>query len=835
MSIEDEDKWYEPKERKEDQRENKKENKRWYQKKREQWEKKKSDFEENEWLQQRSRAELQKIASRKKEETRYLRDIELEKKITKRQHDRNVNEIQNKKIWYLEANKNSNKYEIKYLTLNQYEDNVEVRAAFVLNHIDITMKVQETQSSVFYSEQEGTVRTNVNEENEYEMTIFFIKKRGKRDTYVRDSKVLVCNNKFELVSLSTFGSEQPYKRNKYGFNVISIIYNEDFVNEYQFKDFNTLRKVTLTKRVSRIPENAFAECEMLEDFDFKSVRCIGSFAFVNTGFKVIELPDVEFIYSRAFYKCKNLEKVVINPKVKYIAPHAFANCPKLMKVIILEDSVSVNSVSEEVDIPEKKIEKGETSNVITIRNTGEEIDDEDIMNVFDNEKKQTKMHHEIALNATSFIECHPNLVVEINGLLETAIITYYKNWSHENFMYKFKITDYEANRNHFPNVLDFTQEQKGVFFISATMNYYREGKGCCLPEYITKYVKCNYDSGELFKKYCDFKNIFFQKVTKDAFGIAIALCDDKYSVVPRLTTIPSRMFMDQTILEKVHLPKSVFRIGHECFKNCVNLKYINLRNVMYIGGAAFQNCKNLEDTLFSKLVSVDIFAFYGCEKLKTLDFSMCECITPIYRFIESFGVTGMHMVFTRAKYCFFAYYTVRMPVYLFEEYQDRIKMVRNIVKDEYRNGYNTRIITDLSKFVQSDAFTKEVGVVLPVFTDQWIKDYFHLKPTNKPNEPYVFANGNHADIDELRGLCLLVHVYETIGMEVTNRLITPDKSREFVDFFTLLETIKQYSFPSMIFIKPLRRENDNLKTELVGAIDPLLCGLVEPVIKFYKK
>lgn len=95
----------------------------------------------------------------------------------------------------------------------------------------------------------------------------------------------------------------------------------------------------------------------------------------------------------------------------------------------------------------------------------------------------------------------------------------------------------------------------------------------------------------------------------------------------RVVGIYSWSFHEMHELKKVILPSSVKTISEEAFRNCTNLKTINLENVEYIGDSAFANCTSLEpdNTSYfsyprlSNIKSIGGQAFYNCQKLKTFD------------------------------------------------------------------------------------------------------------------------------------------------------------------------------------------------------------------------
>ena len=71
---------------------------------------------------------------------------------------------------------------------------------------------------------------------------------------------------------------------------------------------------------------------------------------------------------------------------------------------------------------------------------------------------------------------------------------------------------------------------------------------------------------------------------------------------------------------KYFLPEDVKIVSAETFKDCKDLKEIDLSHVEYIGAKAFLNCTNLRRVKFGKnLKVIDKYAFWRCENLEAFD------------------------------------------------------------------------------------------------------------------------------------------------------------------------------------------------------------------------
>lgn len=84
-------------------------------------------------------------------------------------------------------------------------------------------------------------------------------------------------------------------------------------------------------------------------------------------------------------------------------------------------------------------------------------------------------------------------------------------------------------------------------------------------------------------------------------------------VVKSLRHIPMYYFARDASLKIYKIPDQIQSIGDHAFNSCVNLKYIDLSNIIYIGVHSFKECKNLE-TIFlpATLKKIEKFAFNNC-------------------------------------------------------------------------------------------------------------------------------------------------------------------------------------------------------------------------------
>lgn len=102
----------------------------------------------------------------------------------------------------------------------------------------------------------------------------------------------------------------------------------------------------------------------------------------------------------------------------------------------------------------------------------------------------------------------------------------------------------------------------------------------------------------------------------------------KVVVQEGVTSLADYICWDFASLQEVTLPKSLTKLGKQCFKHCTALKSITLPdNISMIDESAFEECKALETVTFPKnLKTINAKAFHTCN-LKKVDLSQTQVET----------------------------------------------------------------------------------------------------------------------------------------------------------------------------------------------------------------
>lgn len=119
----------------------------------------------------------------------------------------------------------------------------------------------------------------------------------------------------------------------------------EVIHREAFLSATKITKLTLTKGVQKIENNAFQYTSSLKELVFEapsSFKAIGGWCFVNSGLEHLQLPSsLENLGDGAFYGCSKLQTVTVadGSHLVQIGKSAFSNCGQLSSFSFLGSSV----------------------------------------------------------------------------------------------------------------------------------------------------------------------------------------------------------------------------------------------------------------------------------------------------------------------------------------------------------------------------------------------------------------------------------------------------------------------------------------------------------------
>ncbi len=320
--------------------------------------------------------------------------------------------------------------------------------------------------------------------------------------------------------------------------------------------------------VVKIEESAFVECDIQSIIIPKSVRTIGSKAFLGCeSLTSITINGfITEIGSSTFYGCSKLKHIDLPSTLKSIRHWAFMNCVELSA---LEIPMSVNY-----------IENGAFDNCVGLK----EVYIADLsswcsINFCGETSNPLFYAHHLFLNG-----------YEVNKLVIPVSV-------HTISDYSFVSCDEICVVCIHKNVTDIS--------IKAF-------EGCQSLEY--------FDVNEENTKYSSIDGVLFDKLQTRLLCYPPKHSGTKYCVPASVKCIADDAFCDCSVLESIVLSEGVETIESGAFINCSSLKNIQIEDsVTRIGSCAFSGCKSLQHVnLPHGIVKINDGLFEGCESLQIL-------------------------------------------------------------------------------------------------------------------------------------------------------------------------------------------------------------------------
>ena len=348
-------------------------------------------------------------------------------------------------------------------------------------------------------------------------------------------------------------------------------------------------------------ENATTAGEIAIPFEFegKPVAVLGAEVFMGNDYiKSITIPDtVVSIGNYAFFRCSNLEKVVIPTSVERIGCDAFASTAwfnaldKEFEIVGNGVLIKYNGDDETVALPKsvKYISSAFKDNAIV----------SDIM-----------FHSEVTgVSDNAFYGC--------GSIVEDILPDDFKNIG----IYAFHNTGWHlSSEDEFliagDNVLiEWTGSDENVIVPEGVKSiagaFYQKSsiKSVILPKSLQSI------SQNAFLNCTELESVeFLSEQTTLGVGAFSGCAKLKNVVLPsKLKAIPDNLFYAAKKLQSITIPETVTNIGSAAFFGCISLESVELpESVNVIGDQAFFGCEKMVSAKMPKEISFMGIAVFGC-------------------------------------------------------------------------------------------------------------------------------------------------------------------------------------------------------------------------------
>lgn len=292
-------------------------------------------------------------------------------------------------------------------------------------------------------------------------------------------------------------------------------------------------------------------------------------------------------------------------------------------------------------------------------------------------------------------------------------------------------------------------------------------------------------------------------------------------------TIPNNLFAtgeeiynysDNTTADKFHtvvLPDYITEVPFSAFYGCVNLKNINLENIVSVGESAFSYCFKLNDLDFSSLESVSYDSFLYCEALTTLSSEKLTNITErAFAYCSSLSEISLPNLQTLEPYAFVSCSSLKQAS--FENVETLSNGVFYLCTSLESVSMPSVTTLELDVFV---GCTKLSSVSLPLLTTMkggCFQDCVYLQSINLPSLQTITTSGAFAGCVALDNVSLdnleSAYSYDFAGCTSLREIYLPKLKAVSVGMFSsctslvsvdlpLIESIGNFGFESCKLLK----------------------------------
>ncbi|MGN0490791.1 leucine-rich repeat protein [Ruminococcus sp.] len=363
-----------------------------------------------------------------------------------------------------------------------------------------------------------------------------------------------------------------------------------------------------------------------------NITDVGSYMFQGLSkVKEVTIPSQANLFYKTFVDMPSLEKVILtynptgyyNTSPSYVGGESFINCPSLKEFIVDENDSKYMTIDGVLYSKSGKIlikyPAGKTDKTFTVPDGVVDIDSyafEGATNLESIYNVPSVSYNHAFENCTSLKNIEFSSNCKEFNLSSFANCTSLKNLNLPDSLKNIYTCNYyyhmENNRedcNHFD-----TTALESVNIPACVSNMYY------IP-YFTSALPGSLKNIDVKEDDSSFMLVDGALLSKDMTTLYRYLGGSEntsYNVPESVTCIEDSAFKNCKNLKNIEIGSNVESIGSNAFEGCVNLTDINLSDVSVIYSEAFKNCINLKNVELGSVTEINSKAFDGCKSLESI-------------------------------------------------------------------------------------------------------------------------------------------------------------------------------------------------------------------------
>ena len=414
-----------------------------------------------------------------------------------------------------------------------------------------------------------------------------------------------------------------------GLTSVTIGNSVTSIGDYAFRECSGLTSVNINCSPKTIGNSPFYKCYKIEEVSFDCEKVTSLFNSFSSVKKVTLSKNVKTIGDNAFNLCSGLTSIAIPNGVTSIGERAFENCYALTSLNLPDELTSIGNYAfnycsglKSITIPNGVLSIGKSAfgywgelSKIDIPESVKIIDDQAFYGC--SNLKMVYLYHKTppTINSQVF-NSNPYIFVR-----ESALSAYQSIESLRNYDIRSKELDVIEldGKFYYLYAIDPIAE------ITSSPNHYGDIPKMVIPEsiiYNNKNYVVKYIGDYAFSGCGGLISVSIPNGVKEIGKYAFSGCNymNSISIPNNVTSIGDHAFYECSGLTSVSIPNSVITIGESAFYGCSSMNSISIsNNVTSIGNHTFQGCSSLTSvSIPNSVITIGESAFYECSSLKSV-------------------------------------------------------------------------------------------------------------------------------------------------------------------------------------------------------------------------